>query len=83
MRDEAPQKVTERKTYTDTNIVSGGALVDAETLRLLASRMRAIASDCFDLGAAQRIRVLSEELEKMTKRAADLSSSGPRPPISN
>jgi hypothetical protein len=64
--------------------VSGGEpMVDAEILRLLASRMRAIASDCFDLTASERLRVLSEELEKLTKRGAVLSSSGPRPPISS
>jgi hypothetical protein len=59
-------------------------MVDAETLRLFASRMRSIASNCHDLGAAQRLRVLSQELETMTKRPTVLSSSsGPRPPISN
>jgi hypothetical protein len=64
--------------------VSGGEpMVDAESVRLLISRMRAIASDCHDLGAAQRLRVLSEELEKLTKRGAVLSSSRPRPPISS
>jgi hypothetical protein len=58
-------------------------MVDAEILRLFVNRMRAIASDCFDLAASERLRALSEELEKTTKRAATLSSSGPRPPISN
>jgi hypothetical protein len=58
-------------------------MVDTETLRLFVSRMRVIASDCFDLDAAQRLRALSEELERTTKRAAVLSSSGPRAPISN
>jgi hypothetical protein len=58
-------------------------MVDAEILRLFVSRMRAIASDCVDLTASERLRVLSEELEKTMKRAAVLSSSGPRPPISN
>jgi hypothetical protein len=53
-------------------------VVDAETLRLFISRMRAIAADCVDLGASERLRVLSEELEKVTKRPAVLSSSGPR-----
>jgi hypothetical protein len=58
-------------------------MVDAETVRLLVSRMRAIASDCHDLGAAQRLRVLSEELETKTKRAAVLSGGGSRSPISS
>jgi hypothetical protein len=58
-------------------------MIDAETLRLFVSRMRSIASNCHDLGAAQQLRVLSQELEAMTKRPAVLSSSGPRPPISN
>ncbi len=63
--------------------MAGEHMVDAEILRLFVSRMRAIASDCFDLAASERLRVLSEELEKMTKRAAVLSSGGPRRPISN
>jgi hypothetical protein len=58
-------------------------MVDAETLRLFVNRMRAIASNCHDLGTAQRLHVLSEELEKITKRPVILLSSGPRPPISN
>jgi hypothetical protein len=58
-------------------------MVDAEILRLFVSRMRAIASDCSDLAASERLRVLSEELEKTTKRAAVLSGGGSRPPISN
>jgi hypothetical protein len=58
-------------------------MVDAEALRLVVSRMRAIALDCFDLTAAQRIRALAEELEKMARGTTVLSSSGPRPPISN
>jgi hypothetical protein len=58
-------------------------MVDADILRLFVSRMRVIASDCFDLAASERLRVLSEELEKTMKREAVLSSSGPRPPISN
>jgi hypothetical protein len=71
------------KLMMDTDIVSGEPMVDAEILRSFASRMRAIASDCFDLAASQRLRILSEELEKMTKGTAVPSSSGPRPPISN
>jgi hypothetical protein len=58
-------------------------MVAVETLRVLVSRMRAIASDCFDPGAAQRLCVLSEELEKTMKRATTLSSSAPRRSISN
>jgi hypothetical protein len=58
-------------------------MVDIETLRVLVSRMRAIASGCSDPGAAQRLCALSEELEKMLKRAATLSSSAPRRSISN
>jgi hypothetical protein len=57
-------------------------MVDIETLRLVVSRMRAIASNCFDLAAAQRLNVLSEELEKMIKRPDVLSGSAPRRPIS-
>jgi archaellum biogenesis ATPase FlaH len=53
-------------------------MIDAETLRSFISQMRAIAADCVDLGASDRLRVLSEELEKITKRPAVLSSSGPR-----
>jgi hypothetical protein len=58
-------------------------MVDIETLRVLVSRMRAIASGCSDPGAAQRLCVLSEELEKTMKRATVLSSSAPRRSISN
>jgi hypothetical protein len=58
-------------------------MVDIEILRVLVSRMRAIASDCSDPGAAQRLCVLSEELEKTMRRAATLSSSAPRRSISN
>jgi hypothetical protein len=47
-------------------------MVDAETLRLLVSRTRAIASDCFDPAASQRLHVLSEELEKMNETGGRL-----------
>jgi hypothetical protein len=83
LRDDPPQqRRDEAQNLGRTQIVSGKPMVNAETLRLFTSRMRAIASDCLDLGAAQRLRALSEELEKITKRGAVLSSDGPRPPTS-
>lgn len=42
---------------------------DAEKLRSLASRIRVIGSDCFDLGAAGRLRILADEVEKMARSA--------------
>jgi hypothetical protein len=57
-------------------------MIDAGTLRSFTRRMRAIAADCVDLGASERLRILSEELEKITKRPTVLSGSGPRRPAS-
>jgi hypothetical protein len=39
---------------------------DTETLRLFVNRVRAIASDCFDLRAVKRLRALADEMDKYT-----------------
>ena len=45
------------------------SMLSGEALGQLISRMRAIASDCYDIGAAERLRLLVEELERNAKRA--------------
>jgi hypothetical protein len=37
-----------------------------EYLRALGNRLRAIATDCFDLRAIERLREISDEIERRT-----------------
>ena len=39
-------------------------MVDPAYLSTLVSRMRVIASDCFDLTAAERLRIMADEIVK-------------------
>jgi hypothetical protein len=40
--------------------------LDVEDLRDLGRRIRAIADDCFDLRAVERLRNLADEIERAT-----------------
>jgi hypothetical protein len=40
--------------------------LDREELRGLGERIRAIADDCFDLRAVERLRKLADEIERAT-----------------
>jgi|HubBroStandDraft_6_1064221.scaffolds.fasta_scaffold118700_3 hypothetical protein len=43
-------------------------MADAEALRLLIGRVRSIASDCFDLGACERLRILADEMDAVVRQ---------------
>jgi hypothetical protein len=42
----------------------GEPMIDPEFLSSLVSRIRAIASDCFDLRAVERLRAVAEEIDQ-------------------
>jgi hypothetical protein len=41
--------------------------LDGEALRDLGQRIRAIADDCFDLRAVERLRILADEIERAVR----------------
>jgi hypothetical protein len=45
-------------------------MADAEILRLLIGLVRSIASDCFDLGASERLRLLADEMDAIVRKTA-------------
>jgi hypothetical protein len=46
-------------------------LSDREYLRAMASRIRAVAHNCFDLNAAERLRLIAEDMEERTGTMPD------------
>jgi hypothetical protein len=54
----------------------GARMSDAAYLREIIFRLRGVASDCFDLQAVERLRLLSEEIE----RRLSLSTSSTEQP---
>lgn len=47
-------------------------MIDPAYLSALVSRMRLIASDCFDLTAAERLRIMADEVVKTIAASSDI-----------
>jgi hypothetical protein len=56
-------------------------MADAEALRLLIGRVRSVASDCFDLGACERLRILADEMDAIVRQAPPKLRPGSARPV--
>ena len=58
--------------WAGENKSKGKPVVDPAYLSALVSRMRVIASDCFDLTAAERLRLMADEVVKTIAATPDI-----------